>query len=245
MAKKKQTPNPAAETLRELEESGDRVAEWASENATTILATIAGILLLAGGIGLYVQAGEEARDEAANDLALATTQYRTAMGADPVAGPIPEPANPELAESTRSEFVGRFAEVARAHPGTTAGAVAWLEAGQLQTELGKLEAAAESFARARDGAADSAIAAIAQTRLANLAEGRGDPATAAAAYEDAAAIEAYPLRAAALADAARCWAQAGNADRALDTFRRLETEYPDEPVAPPVAALVAELRARG
>ncbi len=245
MAKKKQIPNPTAETLRDLEESGDRVAEWASENATTILATMAGILLLAGAVGLYVQAGEDARDEAANDLAMATSQYRTAMGADPIAGVIPEPANPELAEATRTEYVARFAEVARTHPGTTAGSVAWLEAGHLQTELGKLEAAAESFSRARDGAGDSAIAAIAETRLANLAEGRGDPATAAAAYEQAAAIADYPLRAAALADATRCWAEAGEPERALTTFRRLETEFPDEPVAPAVAALVAELRARG
>jgi tetratricopeptide (TPR) repeat protein len=240
---KKQTPNPTAETLRELEASGDRLAEWASANATLILGAIAAILLIAGAIGLYVQAGEEARDEAANDLALATSQYRKEMGADPVAGPIPEPANPELAESVRVRYVDRFAEVARNHAGTTAGAVAWLEAGQLQSELGRLEAAAESFGRARDEAGGNAIAAIAETRLAHLAEERGDLATAAAAYERAAAIDTYPLRPQALADATRCWLEADEVERALATYQRLESEFPNEPAPPAIEASIAELRA--
>ena len=41
----KQVPSPTSETLREIEESGDRVAEWASENATMILGVIAAILV--------------------------------------------------------------------------------------------------------------------------------------------------------------------------------------------------------
>ncbi len=240
---KKQTPNPTAETLRELEASGDRVAEWASANATLILGVMAALLLLAGVIGLYMQAGQEARDEAANDLALATSQYRQEMGADPISGPIPEPANPELAEEIRARFVDRFAGVARDHGGTTAGALAWLEAGQLQSELGRLEAAAESFGRAREEVSGSAIAAIAESRLAHLAEERGDLTTAAEGYERAAGIASYPLRPQALADATRCWLEAGNGPRALAAYQRLETGFPDEVRPPVIEAAIRELRA--
>ncbi|MBJ18085.1 MAG: tetratricopeptide repeat protein [bacterium] len=242
MARKKKKPNPTAETLRDLEESGDRIAEWASENAALILGTIAAVLVIAAGVGLYVQADVNSRDAAADDLALATGQYRQAMGADPIGGPIPEPANPELAERTRIEYVERFAEVARRHAGTSAGALAWLEAGHLQTDLGRLEAAAESFGHARDDAAGSSIAALGSIRLAQLAEERGDPQSAAQAYEAAASLESYPLRAAALADAARCWVEAGEAERALAAFQKLETEHPDAVIAPHVAALIGELR---
>lgn len=241
--KSKQVPNPTAETLREIEESGNRVAEWASENAARILGVIAAILVLAGGVGLYTQGQESTRDAAADALAIATSQYRQAMGADPIGGPIPEPANPEVGERTRTEFAERFASVANAHAGTTAAAVAWLETGHLQAELGRLEAAAESFGRARDEAKGSAIEALGSVRLAGLAEDRADFAAAAEAYETAAAVEAYALRANALADAARCWAAAGDDSRALGVFQRLEAGFPEANVAPQIEALIAELRA--
>ncbi len=240
--KKKQESSPTSEALRDLEESSDRVAEWASENAALILGAFAAILLLAGGVGLYSQAAANERDEAADALAVATSQYRQAMGADPISGGIPEPANPELAEQTRREYIERFAAVAEEHSGTDAGALAWLETGKLQTELGRLEEAATSFGRARDEAKGSTIAALGSLRLAALAEDRKDPASAAAAYEAAGAIEAYPLRAAALADAARCWAEAGDADRAFSVFQRVESEFPDDAAAPQIRALIAELR---
>ena len=239
---RKKDSNPTAETLRELEASSDRIADWASDNAALILGVIAAVLVIAAGIGLYTQAGANSRDAAADDLAMATSQYRQAMGADPLGGGIPEPANPELGERTRVKFVERFIEVAQAHTGTSAGALAWLEAGQLQTELGRLEAAAESFSHARDSAKGTAIAALGSIRLASLAEGRGDAATAAQSYEAAAGIESYPLRANALADAARCWVEAEEPERALAAFQRLESEFPDDTVDPAVASLLAEVR---
>ena len=44
MARKK-NPNPTAETLREIEASGDYVVEWASEHAALILGVLASILV--------------------------------------------------------------------------------------------------------------------------------------------------------------------------------------------------------
>ncbi len=245
MAKKKSS-SAAAETLREIEETGDRLADWAAQHAVLILGGIAAILILAAGVGLYVQHRSDVRDRAADELALTTSQYRLAMGADPAGGAaIPEPANPELAERTRSEFAERFVRVAKKYPGTAAGALAWLEAGKLQAETGRLREAEESFTAARNEAGASAISALASTRLGELAEDRGDPAAAAEAYEAAANIQAYPLRAQALTEAARCWAQAGESDRALAAYQRFEAEFPDEVAAPEIAALIAELRVRG
>ena len=242
VARKK--PNSAGDALRELEETGDRVADWAAKNAVLILAAIASVLVIAAGVGLYVQHGSDAQDKAADALALATSHYRMAMGADPDGGAIVEPANPELAERTRTKFAERFSLVAREHEGTAAGVVAWLEAGNLQVELGRPEDAVESFSAARDAAGDLALGALASARLAALAEDRGDPTTAALAYEAAADVAAYPMRAEALAAAARCWVEAGEADRALAVYQRVETEFPDELVAPQIESLIAELRIR-
>ena len=238
----KKTPNSAGDALRDLEQTGDRVADWASQHAILILGAIAAVLVLAAGVGLYIQHGSDARDRAADALALATSQYRLAMGADPNGGAIVEPANPELAERTRTRFVERFNELALEHEGTAAGAVAWLEAGTLQSELGRPDDAVVSFSAARDAAGDLAISALASTRLAALAEDRGDPAAAAEAYEAAAEIVRFPLRAASLTSAARCWVEAGEVDRALAVYQRVEATYPDEPIAPQIESLMAELR---
>jgi predicted negative regulator of RcsB-dependent stress response len=240
LAKKK--TNRTAETLAGIEASGDRVAEWASKNAAIILGVIAGVLVLAAGVGFWIQHRSDTRDAAVNALARTSSEYRVAMGADPTAGVVPEPANAELAERTRTEFAARFEEVGREYEGTTVGAIGMLEAGALRVELGELEEATGDFEAAREGAGRSAIAALASIRLAGLAEERGDMPAAAAAYEAAAAVVNYPLRADALADAARCWASANEGDRAIATYQRLESEFPDELVSPPIKSLIEELR---
>jgi Tfp pilus assembly protein PilF len=236
--------NTAAQTLAQLEATGDRLTEWSSQHAAAILAVIATVLAIAAGIGFYVQHRAEGRQAAANALALATSEYRQAMGADPLGGEIPEPANAELASSTRTKFSERFAQVATEHPRTTSGALAWLEAGQLSLELGDRDEARTRFEQARDSASGTAVGALASIRLARLAEEGGDLAGAAQAFEAAAAIASYPLRAGALADAARCWITAGENEKGLAAFQRLEAEFPDQAVPPAVEALVEELRAK-
>ena len=236
--------NTTARTLAELEATGDRLAEWSSQHAATILAVIATVLVIAAGVGFYVQHRSEGRQAAANALALATGEYRQAMGADPLGGEIPEPANAELAASTRQQFSERFASVASEYPKTTAGALAWLEAGQLALELGTPDEAKARFEKARDSAAGTAVGALASIRLAGLAEDAGDLAAAAQAFEAASTVASYPLRAGALGDAARCWISAGENEKGLAAYQRLEAEFPDHAVAAPVEALVEELRAK-
>lgn len=240
---KKETMSSAAKTLAELEVRGDRLTEWSNEHRTKILVSIVVVLAVAAIGGFYLQHRAGVSTEAANALALATSEYRQAMGADPMGGEIPEPANPAVALEARKKFAERFAAVATEHAGTTSGALAWLEAGQRSLELGERDEARARFEKARDGASDSAIAALAWVRLAELAEDAKDFAGAAAAYEAAAAIPSYPLRAAALAEAARCFVGAGEKDKGLATFQRLESEFPDETIAPPIQAMFQELRA--
>lgn len=236
--------NRTAETLAELEATGDRLANWSSENAALILGVIAGILVIAAGVGFWLQHGSNERDAAANALAVTTSQFRQAMGADPAGGPIPEPANAALAEQTRREFAVKFEAVGRDHAGTTAGAIAVLEAAGLYLALGETEIAAERFDSARAAAGETAIGALAAVRRAGLAESQGDLRAAAEAYEGAAAIDAYPLRSSALADAARCWAAAGEPDRALTLYQQFGAEFPDEVLPPQIEARLVELEIR-
>jgi tetratricopeptide (TPR) repeat protein len=235
--------NPTAETLRELEASSDRFAEWASQHALLILAVVVGILVIAAGGGLWMQHRSSQRDAAADTLALINSDYRLAMGADPAGGAIPEPANPDLALRTRSEYLDRFESVGREYGGTAAGSLAWLEAGNLAAALGRTEEAIGHFEAARASAArHPEIASLAWMRLADLAEARGDWTGAAEAFEAAAAAPTFPLQASALSEAARCWAAAGEPQKALATFQRLESEFPDTSPAPSIAALMQELR---
>jgi predicted negative regulator of RcsB-dependent stress response len=240
---RKQT-NPAAQTLAELEAQSDRLAAWSSEHAARILSVIAAVLVAAAAVGFYLQHRSDQQQAAANALALATSEYRQAMGADPLGGEIPEPANPSVATQTRTEFSERFTEVATTYPKTTSGALAWLEAGQLSLDLGQREEAKTRFERARDAAGSSTIAALAWIRLAELAEEAGSWSDAAQAYESAAGIAAYPLRGNALGDAARCWVAAGDATKALAAFQRLESEFPDRAVPAAIESLLEETRAR-
>jgi len=235
--------NPAAETLRDLEASGDRIADWASQHALVILAVVVGILVIAAGGGLWVQHRSSQRDAAADALALASSDYRLAMGGDPAGGAIPEPANPDLALQTRAEYAARFEQVGREFRGTAAGSLAWLEAGNLAAEIGRSEEAVAHFEKARVSAADHPeIASLAWMRLADMAEARGDWTAAAEAFEAAAAAEKFPLQATALSEAARCWAAAGEPEKALSAFQRLESEFPDFLPAPSIAAVMDEIR---
>ena len=112
-----------------------------------------------------------------------------------------------------------------------------LEAGKPQHQLGQPEEALATFERGlAEIRPDDAVRAFVLSRQAAVHEDQGQYAEAAAAYEQAAAVTAYPLRFDALADAARTWAQAGDRERALAAYARIEAEAPDYRVAPYIEA---------
>jgi tetratricopeptide (TPR) repeat protein len=144
------------------------------------------------------------------------------MGAPPGARTVPEPANPELGRKTREEFAGKLLAAAQQHDGSAAAALGRLQAAELLEQNGD---AAGAFA-ARELAAKSAprssgIATIALSRYAVALESKGDLAGAADAFAEAAEIDS-PGQVLALADAARCFAQLGKRERALELYARAE-----------------------
>lgn len=226
-------PNPAAETLEELEQLGDRIARLVSENPRPILAVLGAVLLaaaLAGGLWTWRARSERAAVTALEEV---RSGFLEAMGASPGAVQVPEPANPETARRARSEYAQRFAEVAEQHAGSPAGALARLESGDLRQALGEPELALEQWRQAAAGAdSSSPLRAMALERIAVAEENAGRPAEAAAAWAAAGEIEAYPLRWTALAQAGRCWIEAGEREKARALYTRIQAEGS--------AALVAE-----
>lgn len=244
MARRRNEPNQAEETLHEIEESFDRLARWVSENRIALAIATAAILGVALGADLY--AGYEARSEAAGAAALADLrgQYLQAMGAQPDDIEVLEPANPEVARTTRETFVKRFEALGEEHSDTAAGALALLEAGNLHDALGAphlaLEAWQQGLAAADSG---SALSALLLERMARAHEDAREWSEAADAHERAGQIEDFPGRWVALASAARCRIEAGQPDAALELFATLEEAAVLDEVPAYTVARLRELRA--
>ena len=234
----------ATETLHEIESVFDRSAHWATQNPRLVLGVLGVVLATAAAIGGTQAWRTRLEGEASAEVASIQADYRRAMGAQPGQGEIPEPANAEAAAATRGEYATRLFEAADRLAGTRAGLSARLQAGTLQAEVGEAEAALATWRQAaEDAPSGSALAALAQTRLAAGLEAAGDPAAAAEAYLGAGQIEEFPGRVPALGDAARCFAQAGQSERALEVFAGLsEEEVATLPVY--VTARLTELRIR-
>jgi tetratricopeptide (TPR) repeat protein len=233
------------DTLAQLESLGDRLVHWVSANPALVLGTAAAILLVAAAIGGTRAWRASSANEASAQLAALERQYIEGMGGEATDLEAPEPANPETARQVRTDFVERFASFAREHEGTPAQALAALEASRIYEALEAPEKAREIVQEAVNALpADSPIRGVALRRIAGLAEAAGDFEAAALAHVAAADTPGYPLRFDALADAARCWAEAAKPDEALAIFARIQTEAPDYRLPPHVQARLAELQAR-
>ncbi len=243
-AKHQREPASAAATLDDIESLGDRLAAWIGERPLLVLGTAAALLAVASGIGLVRSSLEDARVEASAALASIQRDFRLAMGASADDVVVGEPANPATAERVRSEYLERFREVAERYPDAAAGALAGLEVGVLEQALGRPQEALETWqASAAKLGSDDLIRAFLDLRIAAAHETELEWIEAGEAFERAAAVERFPLRYGALADAARCFAEAGEADRALATFTRVETEAPDFYVPEHLSARLRELKA--
>lgn len=233
-----------ASSLPDIEGVVDRAARWVGENPGPFLGAIALVLALTGGIATarwWSERGTLAASEAVADV---RAGFLNAMGAPAGVMTFTEPANPETGHRARQEYAARFAEVAAAHRGTAAAVEAWIEAGNLREQLGESDAALEALQRAvTEAPSGSPLRGLALARLASSYEGRGASRDAAASYEEAAGIAAFPLRHFAMADAARTYAIAGEHDRAVALADRVASEAPDLELPEPLRARLEELRA--
>jgi tetratricopeptide (TPR) repeat protein len=220
--------NAPADTLEELEGLTHRLAIWL-ETHWKRAAVGATVVLVAAAIAGAVTSWRRHRvEEASAAVAELRRDYVVAMGGQPGDVEVPEPANPERAEQVRNEFVARFAEAGRRYAGTASGAMALLEAGEIYITLG---APTEALALWQEGAKglpeQSVLRAMLLERTAPLLEAEDRFEEAARAYEAAASVEAYPMRYLALAEAARCWLDAAEPERALAIYQRFKREAPD------------------
>jgi tetratricopeptide (TPR) repeat protein len=236
----------AADALREIDSIFDRAAEWAIRNPLAVLAAIAAILALAAGVGGLHWHARRSQLAASEAVAKVQADYLAAMGGAPGQIDAPEPANPETAKQVRLEHIERYQKVAAEHAGELAAVQAWLEAGNLQQQMGDLEAALASWQKAVDSAAQgSAVRGLAHSRLGSGFEAAGRWEDAARAHEAAAAIDSYPLRFYALIDAARCWAETGDRAKAVALFDRVEAESPGLEIPEHIRARLRELEVAG
>ena len=239
MAKHPETPD----VVEEIESGVERFAGWVGANLWLSAGILLGVLAVVGAVGGYAS-WQRSREESASDaLDAARAAYLREMGAPPGSLEVPELANPKAAAEIRERYLARFREVADGQRGTVAGTLALLEVAELLDALGRGEEVAAAYADARESAPNPILRAMVDRRLGYLHEDAGRWAEAAAAHEAAAAVEEYPLRAWALADAARCTLKAGRNTEALALYERLEVEAPDLPLPEHEAAQLRELRA--
>ena len=234
----------ATETLQEIESVFDRLARWVATNPRQVLGLLVAILLVAASISLFEWTRDRRETRASAAVARVQVAYLSAMGAPPGSFELVEPANPETGRRVRREFVAQFIEVADEHAGTASAVSARMEAAALQDQAGDQEAALESWRRAADEAkGESALQGLALVRLARALESRSRWEEAGIAHQEAGEIEEMPTRYQALGDAARCFAEAGDVERALAIFERIETEAPDAVLPAHTKARLLELRA--
>jgi tetratricopeptide (TPR) repeat protein len=233
----------ATKALEEIESVFDRIARWVAEHPRQVLALLGAILVLAAMFSLWNWGRDRRETSASAAVSRVQNAYLSAMGAPPGSFEVVEPANPETGRQVRRKFVVQFLEVAEEHAGTASAVAARMEAAALQDQAGDHEAALESWRRAANEAKhQSALQGLALVRLARALESRSHWEEAGAAHEEAGAIEKMPTRYQALGDAARCFAEAGEVERALAIFERIEAEAPD--VALPVHTRVRLLELR-
>jgi hypothetical protein len=244
VARRRDTPNQAEETLHEIEESFDRLARWVSENRIGLAVAVAVVLAVALGTDLYAGYRDRSQEAGAAALAEVRAEYLAAMGAQPGDLTVAEPANPAVGRTARETFVKRFETVGAEHEGTAAAALAMLEAGNLHEELGAPHLARDAWqaglASAEPG---TALEALLLERTARAHEDAGEWIEAAEAHERAGRVESYPGRWSALAAAARCRLEAGEPVVALALFAEIESAAVLDEIPAHTVARLRELRA--
>jgi predicted negative regulator of RcsB-dependent stress response len=228
VARKHPKKDTAADLMiDEFESAADRLAGWIAAHAALVIAVVVASLAAAGGYSAWDSWRGGRERDASNALDAVNSEYLEAMGAPPGAWELPELANPEAAKRINAEYAERFRSVAEEYRGTVAARLARLKLGDLLVARGDTAAAIESWRAGAEAApANSGLRAILLERIAPAEEDAGRWVEAARIHEEAGAIAAFPLRYWSLAEAARCYAAAGETGRALALYQRVEAEAP-------------------
>jgi tetratricopeptide (TPR) repeat protein len=229
--------------IEEIESIAERGAQWIRDHLPLTIAALVTVLGAAAAISALAAHQSREAETASDAFDQVTAEFMQAMGADPDALTVPELANPDAAAAIRSEFSEQFGAVAETYPGTVAAALARLEQGNMSAADGETEAAIEIWQGALDDLdGNPNFQAIVEQRIGQAYEDEERWLEAAESYARAGAVESYPLRHWALAEAARTLQQAGEIERARELALKLATDAPDLPMPQHLSALLAELR---
>jgi len=196
------------------------VFEWLEDNSKPVLGALAALVLLGAAVAVIFEWSAGQAESAQAQLDAVERDYFEAMGANPFALYVAEPANREQAQRARETALAGYEQVSVDHRGSVADHVAQIRAAEVEVELGELDAAEQRLATAADEMdEDSPLRATALRLRGYALEQLGRFADAAAAYEAAGAIESYPAREGLYAAAGESWLRAGDSARALGAFR--------------------------
>jgi len=233
---------PHAELVENIDSVFERIAAWVAGHPQLVLIGLGALIAIAAAAGVASALRGRGEQAAQAEVATIHDAYLTAMGATPGTNDVPEPANPEVGRSARSEFATKLLAAAEAHDDSVAAVSARLEAADMLEKNGDADGAFAARELAAERAPSRAGAsAIALARYGVALEVKGDLEGAAKAFEKAGEIES-PAQALALADAARCQAQLGHREAALALYARAEKIGVDD-VPVHVKQRLTELRA--
>jgi len=230
--------------IEEIESIAERGAQWIRDHLPLTIAALLIVLGTAAAIGALAAHRTREAEAASDAVDRVTAEFMRAMGAGPDALTVPEPDNPPAAiAAIRSEFAEQFSAVAEEHAGTVAAALARLEQGNLSAAAGETDAAIEIWRGAIDELdRNPNLVAFFEQRIGHAYEDDARWLEAAESYASAGAVESYPLRHWALAEAARCLQQAGEIERARELALKLDTDAPELMLPQHLTAMLAELR---
>ena len=242
MARQSKSKQP--DVIEEIESVAERAAQWTREHLPLTFGALFAVLAMVASLSALGGYRTREAETASDALDRVTQDYLDAMGVGPGALGVPELANPDAAAEIRAEYAAQFETIASEYAGTVAGALARLEAGNLTEADGDLDTSIEIWRAALGGLdRNSNLQAIFQLRIGQAYEAAERWLEAGEAYEVAAAYDRFPLRYWTMADAARCFLQAGEIERARVLALRLHSEGPAELNLPEhQRAMLRELR---
>ena len=233
-----------SDVIEEIEGIAERAAQWIREHLFLTFGALAAVLAAAASLSAFVTYRVREAEAASDALDRVTQGYLQAMGADLGALVVPELANPDTAEAIRSDYAAQYGAIAAEHVGTVAGALARLEEGNLSELGGDLDASIEIWHTALQSLdPNSNLLPIFQLRIGQAYEAAERWVEAGEAYEAAAEYGQFPLRFWSMADAARCFSEAGEIQRGRELALRLYSEGPSDLGLPEhQSAMLRELR---
>lgn len=206
-----------------LKDPDERALEWIQRYRRVLIGAAAGLVIVASGLWFMLE--YRGRKEAAAERALEQARFAT------------QSRNFALAASDLSRMIENYA-------GTRAGDEAVIVLAQVRLIQNQASLAVDELRTALGRGLDPQFQSGAQSLLGVALENLGNLSQAGEAYEEAAATAWYDeLAAQYLNDAGRAYTLAGDTARAMSSYERVLTTYPEVQGVAEAKVRLAELRA--